>query len=92
MQSRIEAVTLRAWLTDGKELALLDAREQGDYFNSHLFHAACVPLSRLEMMLGSVVPRRSTRLVWCDDGSTDLAQRAATRSADLGWTNVSVLD
>ena len=42
------------------ELALLDAREQGVYHRSHLFHAACVPLSSLELVLGDLVPRRST--------------------------------
>lgn len=92
MVSRISAATLRSWLTDGDELALLDAREQGDFFDSHLFHAACIPLSRIEMLLGPLVPRLNTRLVWCDDGERDLADRAATRCASLGWTNVSVLD
>jgi rhodanese-related sulfurtransferase len=87
----IDAATLRSWLADGEELAVLDPREQGDYFNSHLFHAACVPLSRLEMRLGSLAPRSSGRLVWCDDGERDLADRAAARSEAMGWTNVSVL-
>ncbi|MEE9414902.1 MAG: rhodanese-like domain-containing protein [Acidimicrobiales bacterium] len=90
--SRISAATLRSWLTDGDELALLDAREQGDFFDSHLFHAACIPLSRIEMLLGALVPRSSTRVVWCDDGERDLAERAATRCAEMGWTNVAVLD
>ena len=38
MGSGIDAATLRSWLADGEELAVLDPREQGDYFNSHLFH------------------------------------------------------
>ena len=82
---------LRAWLLDGQELALLDAREQGVFFQEHLFHAACIPLSHIEAELPRLVPRRDVRTVWCDDGSSGLAEQAAERSTVLGWTNVSVL-
>ncbi len=87
----IDAATLADWLVDGDELAVLDAREQGVFLTGHLFHAACVPLSHLEMRLPSLVPRRSTRIVWCDSGDDGLADRAAARAAEVGWTNCSVL-
>ncbi|MEM7324485.1 MAG: rhodanese-like domain-containing protein [Actinomycetota bacterium] len=90
----VDAGTLAAWLLDGDELAVLDAREQGVYYRSHLFHAASVPLSQLELVLPSLVPRTNTRVVWCDaDGAVDgLAASAAARAAELGWTNGHVLD
>ena len=88
----IDAQTLTAWLTDGDELALLDAREQGVFFQSHLFHAACVPLSTLELDLPRLVPRQSVRLVWCDDGAGEIAERAAAKATELGYTDVHVLD
>jgi rhodanese-related sulfurtransferase len=90
----VNAETLLAWLQDGDELALLDAREQGVYYESHLFHAASVPLSSLELNLGPLVPRSDTRTVWCDQsGATDgLAAVAAQRAAALGWTNCHVLE
>ena len=52
----VDAPTLNRWLQDGDELAVLDAREQGVYFRSHLFHAACIPLSQLELVLPQEVP------------------------------------
>lgn len=73
------------------EIAILDAREQGVYFDSHLFHASSVPLSNLELVLPRLVPRQSTRVVWCDDGSSGLAEKAAARSTAMGWTDVSIL-
>ena len=88
----VDAATLMRWLVDGGELAVLDAREQGVFVRSHLFHAACVPLSQLELLLFDLVPRTDTRLVWCDDGSGDLALRAAARASELGWTAASVLE
>ena len=87
----IDAATLADWLLDGGELAVLDAREQGVFLESHLFHAACIPLSHLELLLPSLVSRLDTRIVWCDDGKAGLAERAARRAAELGWTNCSVL-
>lgn len=84
---------LRDRLIGGGEVALLDAREQGVYHRSHLFHAACVPMSQLELVLADLVPRRSTPIVWCDDDGAagGLAERAAARAAALGWTDTTVL-
>ena len=94
MTSLISPDTLRSWLSDGEELALLDAREQGVFLDSHLFHAACLPLSRLELQLDSLVPRRTTRTVWCDEAGAEggLAMQAAARAAELGWTDCHVLE
>jgi rhodanese-related sulfurtransferase len=86
----IDAATLKAALHDGNEIALLDAREEVPFDARHILMAACVPLSRLELLVDASVPRRGTRVVWCDDGE-GLAQRAAARMTALGWRDVSVL-
>jgi rhodanese-related sulfurtransferase len=88
---RIGAENLKAQLHDGGEIALLDAREEATFDKRHLFMASCVPLSRMEMIVDDLVPRRSTRVVWCDDGE-GLAPLAAARMAALGYTDVSLLD
>ena len=94
MAATTTADTLAAWLVDGDELALLDAREQGVFYESHLFHAACIPASTLELELPRLVPRQTARVVWCDsDGAeSGLAHRAAAKAAELGWSNCSVLE
>ncbi len=86
----INAASLKAALHDGGEIALLDAREEVPFDARHLLMAACMPLSRLEMLIDACVPRRATRVVWCDDGE-GLAARAAARMAALGYTDVAVL-
>jgi len=88
---RISAQDLKAQLKDGNEIAVLDAREEMTFGERHLFLASCVPLSRLELMAGDLVPRRDTRIVWCDDGG-GLADAAAQRMVAVGYTDVSVLD
>ncbi|MGH6619428.1 MAG: rhodanese-like domain-containing protein [Alphaproteobacteria bacterium] len=88
---RIGAQDLKAQLGDGDEIALLDAREEMTFGKRHLLLASCVPLSRMELMVDDLVPRRGTRVVWCDDGG-GLADKAAERMAGLGYTGVAVLD
>lgn len=87
----ITATELKAALHDGGEIALLDAREEVPFDARHLLMAACVPLSRLELIVDASVPRRAARVVWCDDG-TGVAQRAAARMTALGYSDVSVLE
>ena len=88
---RIDPRGLKAQLHDGGEIALLDAREEGPFSRRHLLLASCVPLSRLELLVDDLVPRRTARVVWCGDGD-GLAERAARRMSALGYRDVAVLD
>jgi len=88
---RIDARALKAALHDEREIALLDAREELTFGERHILMAACMPLGRIEVLADDMVPRRQTRVVWCDDGG-GLGERTAQRMADLGYSDVSVLD
>ena len=72
------------------EIALLDLREQGAFGEGHLLYASCLPLSRLELRVGRLVPRRSAPVVLCDGGE-GLAGRGAGKLAALGYSDVRVL-
>jgi rhodanese-related sulfurtransferase len=87
----VDAPTLKAWLSDGHEVAVLDVREHGQYGMGHLFFAVPLPYSRFELGLGVLAPNRVVRLVLCDGGD-GAAARAAARAVALGYTNVSVLE
>ncbi len=85
----IDAHTLKQWLHDGQEIALLDVREHGQYGESHLFYAAPVPYSRLEVDIVRLAPRRNARVVVYDEGGDDqTAARAARALSDLGYQQV----
>ncbi len=86
----LPAAELKAMLRDGEELAILDLREEGIFAEGHLFYAASLPLSRLELRLDALVPRRNTRIVLCDDGD-GLANRAALKLMHWGYRNLAVL-
>ncbi len=48
-------------------------------------------MSRLELLVHDLVPRRAARVVWSDDGDGS-ALRAAERMGALGYRDVAVLD
>src|SRR3954454_11235098 len=87
----ISAGQLKAQLHDADEIALLDAREEGVFHARHLLLASCVPLSRLELLIDDLVPRRSTRVVWCDDNDGS-PLRPARRMSALGYADITVLE
>jgi hypothetical protein len=60
---RVDALQLKTQLHEGGEIAVLGAREEGVFARQHLLLAACVPLSRLELLVDDLVPRRTARVV-----------------------------
>src|SRR3954471_1681108 len=88
---RVSAAALRAMLLDGDELALIDVREERIFSESHLLFARCVPLSRLELRMARLVPRKATRIVLVDDAD-GLGERAAAVLTKAGYTDASILD
>ena len=81
---------LRGRLHEGGEIAIVDAREEGSFHERHLLMASCLPLSRLELLASALLPRRSAPVTVCDNGE-GLAERAAARLIEGGWSDVSVL-
>jgi rhodanese-related sulfurtransferase len=82
---------VKALLADGRELAIIDLREELIFSQNHLLFARSVPLSRLELKFAALVPRRGTRIVLCDDGD-GLVERAAEILRCAGYTDISYLD
>ena len=89
--SPVSAPTLRAWLNDGAEIALLDVREAGQFGEGHPFFAIPAAYSQLEKDVPRLVPRCDARVVLLDAGD-GVAERAAARLAALDYTQLHVLD
>ncbi|MGO4152362.1 rhodanese-like domain-containing protein [Cupriavidus sp. YAF13] len=89
--TQVDPVTLKGWLHDQDEIALLDIREHGQYGEGHPFYAVPLPFSRLELDIGRLAPNTAARIVLADDGD-GVAARAAQALAALGYTRLIVLD
>jgi rhodanese-related sulfurtransferase/predicted metal-dependent enzyme (double-stranded beta helix superfamily) len=88
---QVPAGEVKAMLRDGRELALIDVREEGVFATGHMLFVSSLPLSRLELGIAALVPRRATRIV-AVDGGEGLAERAARKLLHFGYTCVSVMD
>ncbi len=91
MPRPIDPATLKAWINDARELAILDAREDGEFGQSHLFWAVPCALSKAELRARHLLPRRGARIVCVDGGEGGLAARLADFLEGIGCTEVSVL-
>jgi rhodanese-related sulfurtransferase len=91
MRSTVDAATVKAWLSDGREIAFFDVREAGPFADGHAFFAVPLPYSRLEPDIESLAPNRAVRVVLCDGGD-GVAEKARRRAEALGYSNLAVLE
>jgi rhodanese-related sulfurtransferase len=87
--SQYEAI--RAALLARREIALLDVREESPHAQAHPLFAAHLSLSRLELEAYAKLPRRDVPIVALDNGE-GLAERAARKLIELGYSDVCVLE
>jgi rhodanese-related sulfurtransferase len=87
----VSVAEVRAALIDGREIALLDVREEGPYSRGHPLFAVSLPLGRIELKVLDLVPRLDAPVVLTDDGG-GLVERAEARLATLGYTNIARLE
>jgi rhodanese-related sulfurtransferase len=104
---RIDAATLKRRIAEPGELAILDAREDGEFGAAHLFWANPCGLSRAELRARGVLGRPSEalaaafgipaappplRICCVDGGEGGLAERLASYLEGLGCADVAVLE
>ncbi|MGF6840202.1 rhodanese-related sulfurtransferase [Paraburkholderia youngii] len=87
----IAPAALRAALAARNELAILDVREEGVSARRRLFYSSVAPVGRLGLVVGQLVPRRTTPIVLVDEAG-EYTSRAAALLARFGYTNVSILE
>src|SRR5262245_6438068 len=88
----ISAKRVSERLAGTAELALLDVREQGVHYRGHPFYAVSCPLSRLELMVGDLVPRKDVPVVVLDGGREGLSSQAELKLKERGYSDVSILE
>lgn len=76
-----------------RPFALIDLRDLGAFSTGHLFMASCLPLSRLELLTPSRLPRKHIPIVLLSGSADDayLTERGAQVLADAGYTDLYVL-
>ena len=89
-QKTISSDTLRSWLQDGRELAVLDIRDPAVVGYASPLFATNLPSERVTSELSRFVPRKAVRTVLADAGD-GIASGLASQLEAAGWPNVFVL-
>jgi rhodanese-related sulfurtransferase len=87
---QIDPKTLHDWISDGRELAVIDAREDGEFGAEHLFWAVPFGMAHRETRAQTLLPRKSVRICVTDAGDGLGAKLAAWLEAS-GYDDVAVL-
>lgn len=74
-----------------REIALLDVREEDPHAQAHPLFAANFPFSKIELDAARRLPRLNAPIVVLDAGE-GLAEPAAQRLLDLGYSDVAILE
>ena len=91
MANYVSPDTVRNWLSDGGELAFLDVREYGQYGEAHPLFVITVAYSTFESRVAEVAPNPQVRMVLID-GANGIAEKAAERAAQLGYSNINIME
>ena len=86
----IDPIDVVRALTQRREIALLDLREEARFAEAHPLFAASMPIGQLEAQAFTRIPRRTTPIVVYDDGE-GLVDRASGVLHDLGYSDVRQL-
>ncbi|MGW4365633.1 rhodanese-like domain-containing protein [Nocardia takedensis] len=86
----VDSDTLRRWLADGDELAVLDVRPAEVVGYASPLFATNLPADRVEAEIDRFVPRKPVRTVLVDGGD-GVAETLAKALAEAGRTEVHVL-
>jgi rhodanese-related sulfurtransferase len=88
---QVSATALKTMESDGKEIAIIDPREEGVFGEAHLLYAVNLPLSKLELNIFRMIPRKTTRII-LTDGGEGTSGRAAVKLSEFGYSNVAILE
>ena len=89
MAASIDSRELRERIIAGGEFALVDVRESGPFSRGHVLTACNLPLSRLELGVTALLPRKATSIA-LTDGGDGLAQGAAGVLQTMGYGDIAV--
>jgi rhodanese-related sulfurtransferase len=77
-------------LHDGDEICVADIRDGGPFSRSHILAASSIPLAQFEVLVPTLIPRLSTRIVLCDEDEI-LAEKAAQILVENSYEDVAIL-
>jgi len=90
MNNNVDAKTVKAWISDNKEIAFIDVREIGQHTGGHPLFSVSIPYSIFEINIEKLLPNKTVRVVLCDNNN-GISELAFKHANTLGYTKVFIL-
>ena len=90
MNNNVDAKTVKAWISDNKEIAFIDVREIGQHTEGHPFFSISIPYSIFEINIEKLLPNKTVRVVLCDNNN-GISELAFKHANTLGYNKVFIL-
>jgi rhodanese-related sulfurtransferase len=91
MAATISCLDMGALMASDSLYAVFDIRERGEFNACQIANSTSLPRSQIEFRVAELMPKRKIPIVVYDDDGKR-AELAATTLADLGYSNVVVLE
>ena len=90
MKNFVEAKTVKNWISDDQELALIDVRETAQHTAGHPLFSISIPFSEFEINVEKLLPNKNVRIVLFDnnDGISEIIYKQAK---NLKYINIFIL-
>ena len=90
MNNNVDAKTVKAWISDNKEIAFIDVREISQHTEGHPLFSVSIPYSIFEINIEKLLPNKTVRVVLCDNNN-GISELAFKHANTLGYTKVFIL-
>ena len=90
MKNLVEAKTVKNWISDDQELALIDVRETAQHTAGHPLFSISIPFSEFETNVEKLVPNKKVRLVLFDNNN-GVSEIIYKQAKNLKYINIFIL-
>ena len=90
MKNLVEAKTVKNWISDDQELALIDVRETAQHTAGHPLFSISIPFSEFEINVEKLVPNKKVRLVLFDNNN-GVSEIIYKQAKNLKYINIFIL-
>lgn len=90
IKNLVEAKTVKNWISDDQELALIDVRETAQHTAGHPLFSISIPFSEFEINVEKLVPNKKVRLVLFDNNN-GVSEIIYKQAKNLKFINIFIL-
>ena len=90
MKNYVKAKTVKNWISDDKEISLIDVRELAQHTAGHPLFSTSIPFSEFEINVEKLLPNKKVRMVLFDNNN-GISEIVFKEAKNLKYINIFIL-